>query len=349
MTETVLVTGGTGFVAGWCIVELLRRDFAVRTTVRSLSREQAVRTALSAAVDPRDRLTFVAADLISDVGWDATVAGCDYVLHVASPLGRDNPKDPDALIVPARDGALRVLRAATQAGVRRVVMTSACAAASPPLYSEDGVTDESLWTDPEDKRLSAYRKSKTVSELAAWQFMKEYHGPTTLTTILPGAVFGPVLSADNVGTAQVIGRLLQGRMPGIPRLAFEVVDVRDLADVHIRAMTSEQAAGQRFIAVSEFMWMTDIAQTLRTKLGRSASKVPTRTLPDFVLRFLARFDPEIRAIAPGLGRKNRHTSEKAQRLLGWHPRPAAETVVDCAESLMTRNIEGRKRRHQGAI
>jgi hypothetical protein len=161
--------------------------------------------------------------------------------------------------------------------------------------------------------------------------------PSLLTTILPGAVFGPVLSADNVGSAQVIGRLLQGRMPGIPRLAFEVVDVRDLADVHIRAMTSEQAAGERFIAVSEFMWMTDIAQTLRTKLGRLASKVPTRRLPDFVLRFLALFDPEIRAIAPGLGRKNRHTSEKAQRLLAWRPRPAAVTVVDCAESLMTRN------------
>jgi dihydroflavonol-4-reductase len=337
MTETVLVTGGTGYVAGWCIVELLRRGYAVRTTVRSLSKEQAVRATIASAIDPGDRLRFVAADLTSDAGWDAAVAGCDYVLHVASPLGGDTSNDPDALIIPARDGALRVLRAATKAGVKRVVMTSACAAASPPLYSEDGVTDESLWTDPEDKRLSAYRKSKTVSELAAWQFMREYAGPTTLATILPGAVFGPVLSADNVGTAQVIGRLLQGRMPGIPRLAFEVVDVRDLADVHIRAMTAEQAAGQRFIAVSEFMWMKDIAQVLRAKLGGSARKIPTRTLPDFVLRLLARFDPEIRAIAPGLGRKNRHTSEKARRLLGWRPRPAAETVVDCAESLITWN------------
>ncbi len=337
MVETVLVTGGTGFVAGWCIVELLKRGYAVRTTVRSLSKEQVVRATISASIDPGDRLTVFAADLTSDVGWDAAVAGCDYVLHVASPLGVDSPKDPNALIVPARDGALRVLRAAAKAAVKRVVLTSACAAASPPLYSEDSVTDESLWTDPEDGRLSAYRKSKTLSEQAAWRFMEEYDGPTTLTTILPGAVFGPVLSAENLGSVQVIGRLLQGRVLGNPRLGFEVVDVRDLADVHIRAMTSTQAAGQRFIAVGEFMWMTDISKTLRSKLGRSASKVPTRTLPDFALRLMSLFDPALRAVTPSLGRKHRHTSEKAQHLLGWRPRPAAVTVVDCAESLMTRN------------
>lgn len=335
MAETVLVTGGTGFIAGWCIVELLKRGFTVRTTVRSLSKEQLVRAAVSTAVDPADRLTFFAADLTLDEGWDAAVAGCDYVLHVASPLGLDDSKNPDALIIPAREGALRVLRSATKAGVKRVVMTSACAAASPSSYTEDGITDETLWTDPNDSNLSTYRKSKTLAELAAWQFMKDYHGSTTLTTILPGAVFGPILSAENVGTAQVIGRLLQGRMPGTPRIGLEVVDIRDLVDVHIRAMTSNQAAGERFIAVSEFMWMADMAKTLRSKLGESASKVPVRTVPDFVIRILSRFDPNLRAIMPGLGRKNRHTSAKAQRLLGWHPRPAAETVLDCAESLIT--------------
>lgn len=335
MTETVLVTGGTGFVASWCIVELLQRGFAVRTTVRSLSKEQAVRAAISTAIDPGDRLTFFAADLTSDVGWDAAVAGCDYVLHVASPLGWDNPKDPDALIVPAREGALRVLRAATQAAVKRVVLTSACAAASPPLASADSMNDETLWTDPENGQLNAYQKSKTLAERAAWQFMRDYHGPTTLTTILPGAVFGPVLSAENLGSVQVIGRLLQGRLPGNPRLGFEVVDVRDLADVHIRAMTEAQAAGQRFIAAGSFMWMTDISKTLHSKLGRAARKVPTRTLPDFVLRLLSAFDPMLREVTPRLGRKHLHTSEKAQRLLGWQQRPAAVTVVDCAESLMT--------------
>ncbi|MCL6459294.1 MAG: aldehyde reductase [Gorillibacterium sp.] len=337
MTETVLVTGGTGFVASWCMVELLRRGFVVRATVRSLSREQAVRATVSAAVDPGDRLTFFAADLTSDVGWDAAIAGCDYVLHVASPLGGDNPKDDlDTLIIPARDGALRVLRAATKAGVKRVVMTSSCAAATPSMKSEDSFIDESFWSDPEDKGLNTYRKSKTISEWAAWQFMKEYDGPTTLTTILPGAVFGPVLTADNLGSVQVIGRLLQGRVPGNPRLGFEIVDVRDLADMHIRAMTSSAAAGQRFIAVGEFIWMTDISKTLRSKLGGAASKVPTRTIPDFVLRLLSLLDPALRAVTPMLGRKHRHTSEKAQRLLGWHSRPATVTIVDCAESLMAR-------------
>lgn len=258
------------------------------------------------------------------------------MLHVASPLGADSPKDPDALIVPARDGALRVLRAAVKSRVKRVVLTSACAAASPPMSSEERVTDESLWTDPEDRRLNAYRKSKTIAEQEAWRFINEHAGLTTLTTILPGAVFGPVLTAENLGSVQVIGRLLQGRVPGNPRLGFEIVDVRDLADVHIRAMTSPQAAGQRFIAVGEFMWMTDISKTLRLKLGSSASKVPTRALPDFVLRFMSIFDPALRAVTPGLGRRHRHTSEKAQRLLGWQTRPAAETIVDCAQSLITR-------------
>ena len=186
--------------------------------------------AVSTEVDAGDGLRFFVADLTSDAGWAAAVAGCDYVLHVASPLGADAPKDPDALIVPARDGALRVLRAASEAGVKRVVMTSACAAASPPLASPDSISDESLWTDLDDPTLTAYRKSKAVSEQAAWRFMQDHGGPTTLTTILPGAVFGPLLSASSLGSVQVIGRLLRARLPGTPRIGFEVVDVRDLAD-----------------------------------------------------------------------------------------------------------------------
>jgi nucleoside-diphosphate-sugar epimerase len=330
MTETVLVTGGTGFVAGWSIAELLRRGYDVRTTVRSLTKEQALRKTLA---DP-DRLTVVAADLTSDARWDEAVAGCDYVLHEASPLGGGNPKDPDELIVPARDGALRVLAAATKAGVKRVVMTSSCAAATPPPGTGDDVFDETLWTDIDHGNLDAYRMSKAISERAAWRFMADHEGPTTLTTILPGAVFGPVLTADNLGSVQVIGRLLKG-MPGVPRIGLNVVDVRDLVDLHIRAMTSPEAAGERFIAVGEFLWMADVAAELRAKLGSSAAKVPTRKLPDFALRALSVFDPALRAVTPMLGRKYVHTSAKAKRVLGWQPRPAATTVVDCAESLIT--------------
>ena len=331
MAETVLVTGGTGFIARWCIVELLQRGYRVRTTVRSRSREQAVRGAVSRVVDPGDRLTYVVADLTSDDGWDVAVGGCDYVLHVASPLGFDGSGD---LITPARDGTVRVLRAATAAGVKRVVLTSAANTASPSSYQDEGVSDETLWTDPDTTGLPAYRRSKTLAEQSAWQFMENNSSTTTLTTILPGAVFGPILGTDSVGSVQVIGRLLNGKMRGTPRIGLEVVDVRDIADVHIRAMTEPQAAGQRFLATGEFMWMHDIATVLRDRLGADAKKVPTRTIPDFMVRVVALFDAQLRSITPGLGRKNRHTTAKAERMLGWRPRPAADTVVDCARSLI---------------
>jgi dihydroflavonol-4-reductase len=335
MAETVLVTGGTGFVAGWCIVELLRRGYVVRTTVRSLSKEAAVRAAVASAAGSSDRLTVFAADLTKDAGWEAAVTGCDCVLHVASPLGSDAPGAPDAVIIPARDGTLRVLGAATQARVRRIVMTSAATTATPPLQSARcSVSDETVWFDPAEPNVDAYRQSKRLAERAAWNFMRDYRGATTLTTILPGAVFGPVLTTENLGSVQVIGRLLQGRVPANPRLGFEIVDVRDLADLHLRAMTSVLAGGERFLAVGEFMWMADISQTLRAQLGTSASKVPTRTLPDFLLRLMSLADPSLRAMTPRLGREHRHTSAKAERVLGWRPRPATATLVECAQSLV---------------
>jgi nucleoside-diphosphate-sugar epimerase len=333
MADTVLVTGGTGFVAGWCIVALLQRGYLVRTTVRGLSKQAAVRAAIASLVDPGERLTCFAADLTKDEGWDAAVAGCDYVLHVASPLGGDATRDLDTLIAPARDGTLRVLRAATKAGVRRVVMTSAAAAARPPQNS-DSVSDETVWADPADRQFDAYRRSKILAERAAWDFVAGNTGAMTFTTILPGAVFGPVLRQDNLGSVQIIHRLLEGRPAGIPRLGFWVVDVRDRAELHIRAMTAPAAAGQRFIAAGDFMWMEDIARTMRLKLGRRAKRVPTRRLPDVVVRFLSLFIPLLRTLVPSLGRRNNLTADKARRVLGFSPRPAATTIVDSAESLI---------------
>lgn len=331
--QTVLVTGGTGYVAGWCIAELLERGYRVRTTVRGRTREQSVRDAIATVVDPGDRLSFAVADLTDDLGWDAAVAGVEYVLHVASPLGEEGG-DP---LTPARDGTLRVLRAATSAGVKRVVMTSAANAASPSSYADEGVSDETLWTDPDDPTLIPYRRSKTVAERAAWDFMSAYEGPTTLTTILPGAVFGPVMDAGHLGSTEIVARMLRGSQPGVPRIALEIVDVRDLADVHVRAMTSPAAAGQRFLATGELMWMAGMADALRAGLGPAAAKVPTRVIPDFVVRLVARFfDRSLRGVVPGLGRRNRHSTAKALRVLGWKPRPAAETVVDCGRSLIER-------------
>jgi nucleoside-diphosphate-sugar epimerase len=336
MSETVLVTGGTGYVAGWCIVDLLRRGFEVRTTVRSLSKENTVREAIASAGESSDRLTFFVADLTRDEGWDAAVAGCDYVLHVASPLGGGSPGEPNSMITPARDGTLRVLRAATSAGVNRVVMTSAAAAARPPRGS-DHVSDETVWSDPADRKWDAYRLSKILAERAAWDFMAENAGPTELATILPGAVFGPLLTKEKLGSVRVIQRLLQGRPPLIPRIGFWVVDVRDLADLHVRAMTSPEAAGQRFIAAGDFMWMGDIAGSLRSQLGSRAAKVPTRRLPDAAVRFISLFSPQLKWFTPELGRRNRLTSAKARRVLGFSPRPAATTLLDCAESLLSGN------------
>jgi nucleoside-diphosphate-sugar epimerase len=333
MPETVLVTGGTGFVAGWCIVDLLRRGYAVRTAIRTLAKEAAVRGAVAAGAGASGRLTVCAADLTDDDGWEAAMAGCDRVLHVASPLGRHATRDPNELIGPARDGTLRVLRAATHAGVQRVVMTSAAAAARPP-HDTDLVSDETIWADPNDPQFDPYRQSKILAERAAWDFMQGSTAPTTLTTILPSAVLGPLLTKQNLGSVQIVQRLLDGRPPGIPRLGFWVVDVRDLVEFHVRAMAAPEAAGQRFIAAGDFMWMEDIATTLRSRLGGRAPKVPTHRLPNAAVRFLSLFIPPLRMLVPDLGRVNRLTSEKARRVLGFHPRPAATTVVDCAESLL---------------
>jgi dihydroflavonol-4-reductase len=332
MAETVLVTGGTGFVAGWCIAELLQRGYRVRTTVRNLAKEASVRAAVAFA-GGSDRLAFVAADLTRDEGWDAAVAGCAYVLHVASPLGGNEIRDPSELIVPARDGTLRVLRAAAKAGVRRVVMTSAAAAARPDQGSER-VSDETIWAEPGDRRWDAYRLSKILAERAAWDFVSAHATPSLLTTILPSAVFGPVLTIENLGSVRIIQGLLKGSPAGIPRLGFWVVDVRDVADLHVRAMAAPEAAGQRFLAAGEFLWMEEIAATLKLQLGSRANRVPTRRLPNAVVRLLSLFMRPLRMLTPDLGRTNALTSEKARRVLGFSPRPAATTLVECAQSLL---------------
>jgi nucleoside-diphosphate-sugar epimerase len=331
MSETVLVTGGSGFVASWCIAELLQRGYAVRTTVRSGAKEAAVREAVG-SIPTDGRLTFAIADLTKDAGWDAALAGCDYVLHVASPLSGAPTSDRDAFVAPARDGTLRVLRAATNAGVKRVVMTSAAAAARLPLAA-NRVSDETIWADPDDPQFDAYRRSKILAERAAWDFIAANGGTTQLTTILPGAVFGPVLARENLGSVQIISRMLEGRPPAIPRLGFWVVDVRDLADLHIRAMTSSDASGQRFLAAGEFLWMEEIARILRAKLGARASKVPTRRLPDALFRFVAIFLPQLKALAPLIGQRYELSSVKASRVLGFAPRAADATVYDCALTL----------------
>jgi dihydroflavonol-4-reductase len=332
MAEKVLVTGGTGYVAGWVIVELLRRDYDVRTTVRSAAKANAVRAAIAKGGAATDRLEFAVADLTQDAGWDDAMQGCAYVLHVASPLGSGAERDAEALIRPAREGTLRVLRAAVKAGVKRIVQTSSCGAATPVKMGADTISDEETWSDP--SRQDPYRRSKTLAEKAAWEFMRAEGGKTEFTTILPSGVFGPVLSKDSLGSVQFILRLIDGRMPRIPNVGLSIIDVRDLAVAHVDAMTAPGAAGQRLIVNGDFMWMKDIAATLKKKLGALAAKVPAKELPDWIVKVGANFNPALNTLKPLLHRSHRFSSEKARRIIGLKTRPAAETVVDCAESLL---------------
>jgi dihydroflavonol-4-reductase len=343
--ETVLVTGGTGFLGGWCVAELLRRGYEVRTTVRDLSRADEVRALLaSAGVEAGDRLSVVAADLTADDGWGEAVTGCDYVLHVASPFPPAQPKDPDELIVPARDGALRVLRASLDAGAQRVVMTSSVAAVRHGREpSADAPYSEADWTDPDDTDRTPYVRSKTVAERAAWELVRARGDENRLATVNPGAIVGPVLSDDRSFSLQLIERLLNG-MPAMPRLGFVLVDVRDVADMHIRAMTEPAAGGERFLAVDRFLWMQDVGQILRERLGPAAAKVPSRVAPDLLVRAMGLFDPSIRSIVSDLGQSTAYTAEKAKAVLGWEPRPIEDSIADTAQSLIERGLAGPKPR-----
>jgi nucleoside-diphosphate-sugar epimerase len=333
---TVLVTGGSGYIGGWCVIGLLQQGYTVRTTVRGLSREAEVRAWLAKAVDAQDRLSFHAVDLMADAGWDAATEGCDYVLHVASPISAAEPKDENELIVPAREGAKRAVNAAIKGGVKRVVLTSSVAATSGPTGL--GVDDETAWTDATLATTSAYSKSKTLAERDAWALIAEKGGATSLATVNPALVIGPVLGKDFSGSIQVVERLLGGRVPGIPRLGWNLVDVRDVADLHIRAMTAPEAAGQRFIAAGHWAWMADVATVLKARLGEGARKVPTRKAPDFLLHLMGLFDKDIAGVASGLGRKHDFSSAKAQSVLGWRPRPMEESIVDCGKSLIVEGV-----------
>lgn len=331
----VLVTGGTGFLGGWCVASLLERGFDVRTTVRDLEREQAVRGAVAAAgIGPGTRLKVFAADLTSDAGWAEAVAGCRYVLHVASPFPPTQPKNPDELIVPARDGALRVLRAALDAGVERVAMTSSIAAVrSDRESSEAAPYTEADWTDGDDVSRTPYVRSKALAERAAWEHVRTAGAEDRLAVINPGAIIGPALNDDHSYSLQAIQRLLTG-MPAAPRLGFSFVDVRDVADLHIRAVSDPAGGGERFIATDRFLWVSDVAAILRERLGDAANKVPTRVAPNMLIRALALFDGSLRSVVGDLGQKSWVSSEKARTTLGWKTRPLEDSIEDCARSLV---------------
>ena len=344
MTDTnekklVLVTGGTGFVAGYCLLRLLEQGYDVRTTIRSLEKTDKVKAALkTGGIQSFEKLTFIKADLTADDGWTEAVKDCEYVLHVASPIFLHLPKHPDEMIRPAIDGTLRVLKAARDAGVKRVVITSSFGAVGYSHTDPNTLITEKEWTDPNDTSLSAYLRSKTLAEKAAWDFMAREGGSMELTVINPMAIFGPSLGPDMSSGFVLLKKILDGSMKATPKIDLGIVDVRDLADLHLRAMKDPKAKGERFLALSGgTMSLHEIALLFRKNFGDKAKQVTTKVISSWLVRAIALFNPQARAIVPQLNRIRSASNEKAKRVLGWSPRTNEEAVLATAESLFRYN------------
>jgi nucleoside-diphosphate-sugar epimerase len=347
--QLVLVTGANGFVATHCIVELLRGGYRVRGTLRSAEQGKKVRDAIAKHANVSG-LSFVEADLNLDNGWDRAVEGCTYVLHVASPVPRQAPKDPQDVIRPAHDGTLRVLKAATRARVKRVVMTSSTAAIFYG-HERDGskVYTEADWSILSDE-VSAYDKSKTLAERAAWEYVRGLTGPEQLELVVlnPGLILGPLLMDNASISGEVVLKLLKRELPGCPDLGFAPVDVRDLAAMEVRAMTVPQAAGERFILALEHTPMLQIAEILARHYGPRGLKVPTRRVPSWVLKCVALFDKTVAVAVPELGKRQDVTCAHARDVLNFTPRSLETMVLDMAESMLALGLVPAPKRKSGA-
>jgi len=338
---SVLVTGGSGFIGSYLILGLLKAGYTVRTTVRNLSRELVLRETLQsggASAEELQRLSVFAADLKKDDGWSEAVAGSTYVHHVASPFPLELPKHENDLILPARDGTLRVLRAADAANVKRVILTSSCAAITygQPPRAEDFTEED--WTNLDGKiPVPPYQKSKTIAEKAAWDFMESKAGEMELVTVNPCGVFGPILGTELSTSIQLVKKLMDGSVPGCPNISLDVVDVRDVVSLHMLAMTKAEAKGrERYIAVNDEKprTMIQFGQLIKTNRADYASKVPTLQIPNFVVQLLSYFDASLKQLVPELGVAKHASSEKAKKELGWAPRSTDESILDTVDSLI---------------
>ncbi|MGO9481183.1 MAG: SDR family oxidoreductase [Candidatus Kryptoniota bacterium] len=335
MAGTILVSGGSGYIAGFLIRQLVNEGWVVHTTVRNLARESEVRRLINVE---NVKLKFFAADLMSDDGWANAMAGCSHVAHLASPFPLGVPKNEDDLIIPARDGALRVLRLAKAAGVKRFVMTSSCAAIAYGHDKSAQTFTESDWTVVTSPDVQPYVKSKTIAERAARDWVAAEGGDIEFCTVNPSAVLGPVWSDDISTSTELVKKLLEGALPGCPDIGFSIVDVRDVADMHVQAMNAPNMAGERFICAGQFLKAIEIARILKSKLGAEAKKVPARKLPDFVVKLAAKFDPSVKQIAGEIGKIRNADASHARDVLGWVPRPVEETIIDTARSLIDLGI-----------
>lgn len=340
MTQTVLVSGGSGYIAGFLIRQLVAEGWTVHATVRNLAREAEVRRVL--AVD-NTRLKFFTADLMSDAGWAEAMAGCSHVAHVASPLPTGAIKHPDELIVPAREGALRALRAAKAAGVQRFVMTSSVAAIAYGRGRGEHRFTEADWTRTDAPGVTPYALSKTLAERAARDWVAAEGGGLEYCSINPSVVLGPVWSGDYSASVVIVKKLLDGSMPALPDIGFGVVDVRDVADLHVRALKAPRMAGERFIASGPFMKLRDMASVLRAGLDAADARlVPQRDMPDWLVRVMSMFVPLLRTVAGELGSVRHQDASHALAVLGWQTRPVQQSIIDTANDLLRLGLVKRR-------
>ena len=338
VASTVLVTGGTGYIAGELIRQLLGRGWTVHTTVRNAAKSEAVVRQRSGGVG-EDRLKVFTAELLSDDGWAEAVTGCSHVAHVASPVADSVPDDEDELIVPAREGTLRALRFAQAAGVTRFVQTSSIAAICYGRPEREFTVTESDWTDITAPETTAYAKSKTIAERAARDWVAQHGSAMEFVSINPVLVLGPVECSDFSASVTPMLMLLNGKVPMAPDLGFGVVDLRDVADLHVRCLETPGLAGERFIAAGRFMKMIDIANVLHAGLPKPhVRKVPRRVMPGWMASLLMLVNPPMRFAKPEMGRVRHSDASHAERVLGWKTRPVEESVLDCATTLIAQGV-----------
>ena len=337
MPETVLLTGITGFVGLHCAAECLRNGYAIKGTLRDLSRRDEVFEILEKEVPgSASAITLCEADLLKDDNWNDIAEGCALALHIASPFETHPPKNERDLIEPAVEGTLRVLNAAAKAGIRRVVLTSSMVAVwyghPPRRYAPFTEQD---WTNPDGRTVSAYTKSKTLAEINAWDFIKSPKANgMELSVINPGVIFGPNLGSQTSASAEMIIQLMNGTMPGVPRLGYAAVDVRDVAHAHVKALFVPEAVDSRFICAIDHVWWREIAQVLQAHFARRGYKVPTNVLPDLIPKALAIVRKDVRAVLRDLGAERHIDNAHIRNVLDWEPRILDEMVVAMAESLI---------------
>ncbi len=329
--KKVLVTGASGFIAEHCIIELLNNGYSVKGSLRSMNREQEVRDAVKTETDDT-KLEFCKLDLLEDDGWEDAMWDCDYLMHVASPFVIEDPKDENELIKPAKEGTLRALNAAKKAGIKRVVLTSSVAAVNSHMMS--GTSDHTTWTDINSKYVTPYQKSKTIAEKAAWDFYnnQDNSNKMELAVINPGGVMGPQLGNDLGGAStQIVSQLISGKFPMIPALSFPFIDVRDVAILHLKAMTTPDADGKRFIAAhSKPTWMYEVAEVLS---AAGYEKIKLKKAPSFMLKLIGLFDNKTKSLVPMLDKYVPCDNSQTVKILNWEPMPWEQAFIEHAKSI----------------